>query len=162
MTTQTQTKRQIANRVLKAAGFDTITNSSSSREFNDLLELMEDTMLALGGNQGVKIGYIKSTNPDYVEPDEPSGIVDHLVLYVKDIMVYKFLNEYNEVTTPKQDEAYRLAMTYILPELIPEQRRMAQIPLGQGNRTRQSDLIYKPRPVDDIEIEKASDLDFYD
>ena len=158
----TITKRQIANRVLKSSGFDTITNSSSSREFNDLLELMEDTMLALGGNQGVKVGYIKSTNPDYIEPDEPSGIADRLVLYVKDIMIYKFLNEYNEVTTPKQDEAYRLAMTYILPELMPAQKRVAPIPLGQGNRTRQSDLIYKPKPVDDIEIEKATDLQFYD
>ena len=158
----TATKRTIANKVLKAAGFDTLTNSATSDEFDTLLELMEDFMLAIAGNEGARVGYIKSSNPDYVEPDEPSGIVDHQILYVKDMMVYNLLNEYDMPVTPMQSEAYRRARTYILPALEPQPVYVAPIPLGQGNRTRQSDLIYKPRDSQSIGITKGTDLEFYD
>ena len=157
----TATKRTIANKVLKAAGFETLTNSATSNELNTLLDLMEDYMLALAGNEGVKVGYIKSSNPDYVEPDEPSGIIDSQVLYVKDMLVYKLLCEYDMPVTPMQAQSYRLAMTYILPELEPPVSRCAPIPLGEGNRTRQSDIVYRPIVYDDeIGITKATDLDF--
>ena len=147
------TKRQLANDVLFAAGFNTVTSEASTDEFDRCLRLYEQTMLSLSGNESIKIGYIKSDDQEYIDPDVDSGIRDHEAKYCNDIVLVQFLSLYSMPTSQIQMMNHDKAMDYLGDALEPATNLASPLPSGKGHdKLISRDRNYQPQKLDDDDI----------
>ena len=145
----TITKRELVNRILKRAAINTVTSSITTDQENDIFTLLEDVMIGLSGNEACKIGYIKSSDPDYVDQDDESGIQDHDVRYVINYMIPEALGLMQMDINPLHQRNYHAAEVYLFPMPEPAERGSTPVPMGQGGGTLNNQQIYQNPPLDD-------------
>lgn len=159
----TITKRQLADRILRACNLISMTNGATSDEYQEALLFMEDSILSMTANDGVKIGWKKSGDYDYIDPDAESGVTDGDVLSVVDYIVY-FFKQYMGTPLNQSDfMAYNKARKRLLPEIRPKKNQKPAVPSGAGHRlygNRPSFVVNTPD--DNLDLNKAGDLNFGD
>ena len=136
------TKGELANRILKAIGVNTRTSEASPQEVSDVLEMVQDWMLAQNAI-GKRLGYVVSESPD---PNEEAGIPDWSVLGVVYSVAEQACTYYEKQYTPSMARLASKGMKTIVNRTVEVQdvQYPSRFPRGTGNAHPYGPRYYHP------------------